>query len=307
MMTSPLVRTGCLLAALSLGTFAPPASAATCPPAGWTVAQLAELKQAKFALADDARRQVLAVGLLDCLESRDPALRDRLAFEALSAWMRAGKLQPATLATIRDRLSARLEATGPDPDGVGKPFAALVLSEVARTDLVAPWLTPAERNGLVEASARYMEGITDHRGYDEIVGWRHAVAHDADLMMQLARNPALEKPQLDRLLAAIATQVAPADGHAYIHGEPARLVRPVMFIAARGLLTDEERKTWLARVADPAPMKTWADAFESAEGLARHHDLHAFLLELHLAGMNSKNPGQKAMSDAALAALNSGQ
>lgn len=307
MTTLPLVRTGCLLAALTLVSFAAPASAATCPPAGWSVAQLTEIKQAKFALADDARRQALALGLLDCLEDRDPALRDRLAFEALSTWMREGKLQPATLATIRDRLSARLDASRPDPEGVGKPFAALVLSEVARTDLVAPWLAPAERNALVEVSARYMEGITDHRGYDASVGWRHAVAHDADLMMQLARNPALEKPQLDRLLAAIATQVAPTDGHAYIHGEPARLVRPVMFIAARGLLTDEERQAWLARVADPSPMKSWAEAFESAEGLARHHDLHAFLLELHLAGMNSKNPGQKAMAEAALAALNSGQ
>jgi len=178
------------------------------------------------------------------------------------------------------------------------------VAEVARTVLVDPWRTPAEGNTRVEGSANYMEGITDHRGYDEAVGWRHAVAHDADLMMQLARNPALEKPQLDRMLAAIATQVAPVDGHAYIHGEPGRLVRPVMFIAARGLPSDAEGKAWLARVANPAPMKSWAEAYASAAGMARHHDLRAFLLELHVAGMDSKDPGQKAMADAALAALN---
>jgi len=81
-------------------------------------------------------------------------------------------------------------------------------------------------------------------------------------------------------------------------------VRPVMFIAARGLLSDDERKAWLARVADPAPMKSWGDAHASAAGLARHHDLRAFLLELHVAGMDSQDAGQKAMADAAMATLN---
>lgn len=293
-----------LVPVVLLLTFASPsASAQACPPAGADRAALVALKQAKFAIADDARRQALAVSLLACLDSPDPTLRDGLAFEALSAWMRADLLTVPTRATIRDRLIARLEPAAPDADGFGKPFAALVLSEIARTDLIAPWLTPAQRNTLVDTSARYMESIRDYRGFDDRAGWRHAVAHDADLMMQLARDPALDKPQLDRMLAAIATQVAPRAGHAYIHGEPERLVRPVLFIAARGLVTDAERAAWFGSITSPSPNATWADAYSSSAGLARRHDVRAFLLALHVAAMDSASPGVKAMGVEARAAL----
>lgn len=298
MPTGPAVLAGSLLAlAFSAQAFA------GCPPTGWDTTALATLKTAKFDLPDNAKRQVLAVDLLDCLESPNPVLRDGTGFEALSTWMRAGALTPATLATIRDRLEARLDPARADVAGFGQPFAALVLSEVARTDLVAAWMTPADRKRLVDVASIYMESITDYRGFDDREGWRHGVAHDADLLMQLARNPALEKPQLDRMLAAIASQVAPKAGPAYSHGEPERLVRPVMFIAARGLISDAERDAWFARLADPAPAASWPASYSSSVGLARRHDVRAFLLALNYAGFESKDPGRKAMADAALASL----
>lgn len=293
-----------LVPVVLLLAFAPSdASAQACPPVGADRAALMALKQAKFAVADEARRQALAISLLDCLDSPDPALRDGLAFEALSTWLRGDLLSVATRSKIRDSLLVRLDPASPDDSGFGKPFAALVLSEIARTDLIAPWLTPAQRQVLVDTSATYMEGIADYRGFDDREGWRHAVAHDADLMMQLARNPALEKPQLDRMLAAIATQVAPRAGHAYIHGEPERLVRPVLFIAARGLVTDAERVAWFRLITSPSPNASWPEAVSSSAGLARRHDVRAFLLALHLAAMDSTSTGVKAMGAEALAAL----
>src|SRR5690606_22331598 len=100
-------------------------------------------------------------------------------------------------------------------------------------------LTPAQRIALVTTATTYVEGVRDWRGFDETDGWRHGVAHGADLLMQLALNPALEKPQLDPILAAVARQVAPA-GHFYIYGEPERLARPVVFALQRGLHDDVE-------------------------------------------------------------------
>jgi hypothetical protein len=295
-----------LLPVVLLLTFASPAASAQgCPPAGTNRAALTALKAANFAIADDGRRQKLAISLLACLESPDPELRDRLGFEALSSWMRADLLTIPTRAAIRDTLVARLDSDAPDTEGFAKPFAALTLSEVARTDLVTPWLTVQQRTTLVDASARYMESIRDYRGFDDREGWRHAVAHDADLMMQLARNRALEKAQLDRLLAAIATQVAPRPGHAYVYGEPERLARPVLFIAARGLITDAERAAWFQAITDPAPNARWTDAYSSTAGLARRHDVRAFLIALTLGGSDSESPAVKAMVADALVALKS--
>jgi hypothetical protein len=99
--------------------------------------------------------------------------------------------------------------------------------------------------------------------------------------MQLALNPAVDRAGLDRLLLAVAAQVAPPGEHAYIDGESERLTRPVLFAAQRGLLTSDEWQSWLLKVASPAPLASWDDAFESRAGLARRHNVHTFLYALH--------------------------
>ena len=180
---------------------------AACPPAGRDRASLQALKAAKFAMPDAIARNVLAEGLLDCLADPDPSLRDGIAYEAFGAWMRAGTFDADELRTLRDGLYARLD--GDDPGGFRKPFAALVLSEVARTDRVAPWMRAGERAGMVERAATFLESVRDYRGYENGVGWRHGIAHGADWAMQLALNPALDRAQLERLLTAVASQAWP--------------------------------------------------------------------------------------------------
>ena len=99
------------------------------------------------------------------------------------------------------------------PDALGYPaiVSALTLSEIARTDRIKPWMTDDERQELVDAAATFLSGVTDYRAFSDKEGFVHAVAHGADFALQLALNPAITKPQLDRLLAAIAMQVAPKD------------------------------------------------------------------------------------------------
>ena len=256
-----------------------PASA-TCPPTGYDAAALQALKAREFELADAEAREALALALPDCLGDPDPALRDGIAYEALSTWMRKRQLAQPTLATLREHLLAML--VEPDPRGFRRPFAALVLSEVARTDRVQPWLDDAGRDELVQAAATYPEGVRDYRGFIDGEGWRHGVAHGADFIMQLALNPAVEGDQLDRLRDALATQVAPESAPSYIHGEPLRLARPVLFIARRGTHDAAAWQAWFQRIVSPAPLPDWNAAFGSEAGLARRHNLTGFLSMLYL-------------------------
>lgn len=276
----------CLLPAVA-------ALADECPPSGQDSASLQALKAQGFSVADHDARQQLALSLLDCLSSADPALRDGIAFEAWSNWTRAGLLDPSTRAAALSRLQAAISPARADEAGFLQPFSALVLAEIARSDRKQPWLEPAQRSALVEAAAAYVESVRDYRGFVAGEGWRHGVAHGADLLMQLALNPALDKGQLDRLLAAVAAQVAPA-GHAYVFGEPERLARPVVFAAARGLHTESEWTAWLARVA-AAPAGGWSVVFADADGLARRHDVRAFLLGLYLQARDSDQAGVQAL------------
>jgi len=258
------------------------AAQAACPPAGWDTAALQRLRGAKFEDPAAGPRDALARGLLDCLADPRPELRDEIAFEALAAWMRGGALSIETLQALRRELSARLVA--PDPQGFGRPFAALALAEVARVDRIKPYLTADERGQLVDTATVYLRGVSDYRGFDAAQGWRHGVAHGADLLLQLGLNPALSPNQLDAIVQAVASQVAPAGEHFYVYGEPERLARPIVYIAKRAAGPGDTAywERWLATLAAPAPLPSWDAAFKSQAGLARRHNTQAFMQVLYV-------------------------
>lgn len=286
-MIAPLLLTAHLLA--------PMATTASCPPAGMTRADLVKLKEAKFEVPADEERNQLAVRLLGCLDDPDPKIRDGVVFEGLSTWLRGKALSPATMAALESSLRATLvgEKDGP---GFRLPFAALVLSEVARADRIEPLFTEETRAGLVEVAAASLVRVDDYRGFHPTEGWRHGVAHGADLVLQLALNPRVGTPGLRRLMEATATQIAPRGAVFYTFGEPERLARAVVFAYRRGLLDPGFWEAWFAALASPKPLADWGAAFLSVEGLAKRHNTIAFLHALSFAGRAGGDEAGKAIA-----------
>lgn len=284
----------CLLLSAPMAAFAGP-----CPPPGWDAAQLASLKQSGFVVEDAGARDTLALALVECLGDPDPAIRDGIAYEALAHWMRKGELAPATLRTLRDRLYAMLAE--PDRDGYLWPFTALVLAEVARTDRISPWMTPAERATMVLRAVTWFESVRDYRGYEPDEGWRHGVAHGADWLMQLSLNPALDGPQLHRIVDAVATQAVPASGVAYVFGEPQRLAAPIVNAARRGVRDEAGWTAWFAallpRLGPPAL------AWQDPQWLARRHDLVSFLQAVYVEADQSDDKRVRMVLPGVVAAL----
>ncbi|TXH77246.1 MAG: DUF2785 domain-containing protein [Lysobacteraceae bacterium] len=272
---------------------------AACPPASWTRTALQELKERSFAIEDPTARFALAEALIGCLSSPSAELRDGVAYEALQHWMRAGAFGPERLRMLEKRLRTMLD--GRDRHGVARPFAALVLAEIARTDRVSPWMTAEERAAMVERAAAYLESVRDYRGFDRDVGWRHGVAHGADWLMQLALNPNIGKPELDRIIRAIAEQAVPRDAHAYVFGESERLARPLLFVAMRGLHEEAEWGAWFedlrGRLGEPGL------AYRDTAWLARRHDLWMLLSALHIEVSRSEGAAIAKLRPALLAAL----
>lgn len=246
----------------------------------------------------DKSAPVLAIA--ECLGDADPAIRDGFAYETLAARLRRGELGDGEVQALGDQLLAYLSL--PDPAGFRRPFAALVLSEIARVDRISPYMTDAERQAMVDNAGDYLTTIEDYRGFDDGQGWRHGVAHGADWLMQLALNPALSKDQAQQILAAVAAQ-AGVSGHTYVHGESARLARPVLFITQHGFLSEEDWTAWFETLADPAPMTDWAEAFSSEAGLAKRQNLTGFLSALYVAGDSSGSDAFEPMRAGLLGAL----
>lgn len=283
------------LLAFAAAAASPAAAQTQCQPAGYSRQQLDALKAAEWSLPNDRARNRLALALTDCLGSPDPTLRDGIAYEALQHWLRERQLTPRTMLALADDLEPRLAA--PEGAGFERPFAALVLSEVARADRIEAYMPPARRAQLLDAAIAYFAGVRDYRGFDEREGWRHGVAHGADLMLQLLLNPAFGEPELERIRDAIAGQITPS-AHFYIYGESERLARPIILMAQRGLINEEEWTRWFAQF--PAADE---NMFASQAGLARRHNLNAFLQAVWLDARLSQNTADDALLPGAEAAL----
>jgi hypothetical protein len=278
-----------------------PASAAhaVCAPLGLDRAGTSAWKAGGFKV-DPGNRQAVLDGLVNCLWEPDPALRDGVGYEGLATILRGGQVPPSTLPALEAELRAGLAA--PDPLGIRRPFAILALAEVVRADRLSPALSAEGRALLLETGAQYLETLTDYRGFDPHVGWRHGVAHGADLMMQLAMNPAVDRAGLLRILQALGSQVAPA-AHSYVQGESDRLARAAVQVARRGVLTAPDWSAWFARLGDPAPLAGWDQAFQSEAGLARRHNLRAFAYAVHATAAQSRDPAVAALGPEAVALL----
>jgi len=287
----------CVLAGtlLWLGAAASAATSPACPPSGYTRDTLLALRHDRFVIADVDRRQSLARALLACLSSPDSESRDRIGYEAYAYWRSARALDAGTWTFVEQNLLAVLDGHD-DAAGVARPFAALVLAETAHADRDRPFLQKAQRTTLLDSAIAYFDAVRDYRGFDEDAGWRHGVAHGADLLGELALEPDFDQPELDRILAALATQVVAHDDRVYLFGESERIAAAAARVATRGKHPIEAWQAWLAGVTAPAPLASWADAYSSLRGLAKRQNTMNFLLALYAELGQNKDAALRALA-----------
>ena len=270
--------TGC--AGLS-SSHADPAPVADCLTPGPVQTRVLADKASGFTPTEARPAAQIARDLAGCLGARDPVIRDQVAYEGLTQLLRSQALTDNDMRALKDQFL--IDLSGDDPDGVLRPFAALLLSEIIRADRVAPYLNDEDRSAILDAGIAYFKQLDDYRGFDPVDGWRHGIAHTADLFMQVSLNLAFDQKDHLKILDALALQITTTN-HAYTHGEGERMARPVLFIARAGTLSDTMWIDWFAKLSDPAPLSDWGAAFSSAEGLTRLHNLKYTLYPLALSG-----------------------
>jgi len=273
---------------------APAFGADTCLPSDYSMSQLLEIRRTGFVVESDQQRNALAITLAGCIADPDPALRDGLAYEGISAWLRGRDLTAETIDALYDTLSAKLTGDA-DPGGFQKPFAALLLSEVARTDRIGDIFGASRRAELVALAANYLESVRDYRGFSETEGWRHGVAHGADFVLQLVLNANIHAAQIRRLMTAVSTQIAPAGEIFYHYSEPERLARAVFYAYRRGIVEDPYWQEWFEQVSGPQPLENWNVSHSSQAGLAKRHNTLAFLLVMHFNATNAGDAQGEAL------------
>ncbi|MBN8503307.1 MAG: DUF2785 domain-containing protein, partial [Burkholderiales bacterium] len=267
-------RLACMAALCALASL-PVAAAPSCPPADDAAPGLSAWRQPDFMSQSSDALLAWATGMVGCLSHPNPAWRDGQAYEGLSTLLRKAVLTPAAQAALAESLLQVLQA--PDPAYFGPPFAALVLAELVAADARRPALPLPLLQRIGREGAAFLASVQDRRGFDAQQGWRHAVAHGADWVAAIAGHPGLRASGLHAALRdAVAAQLAPS-GHRYTEGESERLMVAVVHLARSGCFSAADWKAWFLRQLDPSPMGSWAEAFGSALGLTRRHNLRGFL------------------------------
>ncbi|MFF7452560.1 MULTISPECIES: DUF2785 domain-containing protein [unclassified Streptomyces] len=214
----------------------------------------------------------LAGELSAMLVSPDPEIRDGFAYAAAARWIEEGRLD-GVLEQLGNNASGRFL----HPRVQARSFAPLILCVVLKRADSVPGLVrkqTAER-WYAEFSAWY-PAEQDTRGWDDSLGWLHAVAHGADAAAAFARVLPDRRPELLELCARRMT--ARQTEYRYVQLEDARLARALTRILHAPGLEREQATHWLTVVAQalddgagPGPTPVWAfNTFATLQSLHLH-------------------------------------
>ena len=252
---------------------------------GWTVAKYENIKNNNFE-STDIDKGALSLQLIECLSETNPDIRDGVAYQALYTWLRAGELTVESRNIILTKILKGLDTLAEDNAGVKLPFYALVLAELVRADRVESYLTEGQRQKVVATTENYIKGIVDFRGFEEGVGWRHAVAHASDIVLQMALNKNINSNQLKQLLSALTLKINPEQEHFYQYGEPERLARAVVYLMVRDEISLEYWTGWFVGLGSE---REQSELFNSNRALVMRHNMKQFLSALYMLVAQSKN------------------
>lgn len=205
------------------------------------------------------------------LVSPDPEVRDDHAYTAAARWIREGRFDPV-LEDLGDTAAGRFR----HPETQARTFAPLVLCRVLERGHSMPGLVPqAAAERWLAAFAAWYPSERDTRGWDDDLGWLHAVAHGADAAASFAL--ALPERRTELLELCAHRMTAEHAEYRYAQLEDARLARAITRILLGPGLTAGEATDWLKAVTaafeggGPGPVPVWAfNTFATLQSLHLH-------------------------------------
>lgn len=193
------------------------------------------------------------------LRSPDPAERDDIAYLGMVQRVGSGA-EDDRLIALGDEMAARLA----DGQVQTRTFAALLLGTVVERDQATGGATRAAVLRWRDAFAGWYPAERDLRGWDDGLGWLHAVAHGADTLASFGRSARLDRDDLTGLLdVGRARLLAPTD-FVLRDQEDDRLGYALALVLSRPELDAEDSVRWLRPVCaafaagGPGPVPAFA-------------------------------------------------
>ena len=140
----------------------------------------------------------LLVEMLKQIGSTDPVLRDELIYQTFCNLVMSDVLRDeqmtAMMTTCLDEEHLFLGIGEEEGDAVfTRSFSVLVVALLVHKDRQAPFLSRDLFERAMESVFRYLQKEKDIRGYVNGKGWAHSIAHGADALDEVIRNPAFKQ------------------------------------------------------------------------------------------------------------------
>ncbi|WP_051366376.1 DUF2785 domain-containing protein [Hamadaea tsunoensis] len=184
------------------------------------------------------------------LTDPDPAVRDGYAYSRLWKLITDGELD-GRIEPLGDAAAAHFD----HPEVQARTFAPLVVALAVERGLAGPAATLRWK----DAFLAWWPAEQDIRGWDERLGWLHAIAHGADLAGTLGASPDVDPVEI---LTAIGERVVAPTTYQYAHQEDDRVAQAIRTCLERPELSEADATAWLAPVdrlfatGKPGPVPT---------------------------------------------------
>src|SRR5262249_45469146 len=129
-----------------------------------------------------------------------------------------------------------------------RTFAALILAVLVHRDTAAAVLDTPSVLRWRDRFADWWLAETDLRGWDDQLGWLHAVAHGADVLGQLGLSPRLSGAGLAELLDLACARLLTPTGYVFAHQEDDRVALAMATVLSRPELPAAAATSWLDAV-----------------------------------------------------------
>ncbi|MEK4661731.1 DUF2785 domain-containing protein [Priestia sp. FSL H7-0729] len=186
--------------------------------------------------------------------SLDAQLRDELIYTTLSNWIPGNALtiyeleQVLPIVLDENHLFFGLGETNSD-SVFTRSFSMLVVSLFFTRNRESPFLSKEHIHRIKESVFYNVQKERDYRGYDEVKGWAHAIAHAADVLDDLAQCTELDEIDLITILDLVYQKATITD-RVYSDGEDERMVKSIISVLNRKMLSQTYIKQWIQRFGD---------------------------------------------------------
>jgi len=178
--------------------------------------------------------------------SLDSELRDNLIYGSFYELIREKNLLEHSLLTelleecLNNLLCKGIEERESDLVFT-RTFTSLLIALILYRDNEDDFLSEHKINECKDRLLAYLSAETDVRGYVPVKAWAHSVAHMADAIDELVKNPKLNKASYIEVVGTLFNVIL-QENYAYIHEEDERILVPIFTMLEHGLEEQEITK-----------------------------------------------------------------